>query len=121
MCRYVLEHLPQGQAVVDERKIPRMLPAGESYARVEAPRGELTYYVVGFGRDRPYRVKVRTPSVNNIINSAFSYIGYEIADVPVILASYDPCISCMERAVVVKDDVRTRVSLRDLAARKVRT
>jgi len=119
MCRYVLEHLPQGQAVVDERKIPRMLPPGESYARVEAPRGELTYYVVGFGRDRPYRVKVRTPSFNNIINSAFSYIGHEIADVPVILVSYDPCISCMERAVVVKDGVRTRVSLRDLTTRKV--
>jgi len=120
MCRYVLEHLPQGQAVVDEKRIPRILPPGESYARVEAPRGELTYYVVGYGKDKPYRVKVRTPSFNNIINSAFSYIGYEIADVPVILASYDPCISCMERAVILRDGTRMRVSLRDIALKKVK-
>ena len=40
ICRYVLEHLPSGTAVVDERKLPRVFPAGESFARAEAPRGE---------------------------------------------------------------------------------
>jgi len=118
MCRYVLEHLPSdGPAVPDERRLPRRFPAGESFARVEAPRGELTYYINSVGRQVPYRVKIRTPSFNNIINSGFSYIGYSIADVPVILTSYDPCIACMERAVVtnVKRGTRKSVSLKQLA------
>ncbi len=121
MCRYILEHLPQGSAVVDERKLPRRFPEGEAYTRVEAPRGELTYYVRSKGGDKPYRVKIRTPSYNNIINSAFSYIGYSIADVPVILVSYDPCISCMERAIIVdrRRGIRKLVSLRDLAMKGV--
>ncbi len=121
MCRYALEHLPQGTAVVDERKLPRRFPEGEAYTRAEAPRGELTYYVQSRGGDKPYRVKIRTPSYNNIINSAFSYIGYSIADVPVILVSYDPCISCMERAVILnyRRGIRKLVSLRDLAMKRV--
>ncbi len=121
MCRYILEHLPQGNAVVDERKLPRRFPEGEAYTRAEAPRGELTYYVQSRGGDKPYRVKIRTPSYNNIINSAFSYIGYSIADVPVILVSYDPCISCMERAIILdhRRGIRKLVSLRDLAMKRV--
>ncbi len=117
MCRYVLEHLPSdGPAVPDERRLPRRFPEGESFARVEAPRGELTYYVYSVGKQIPYRVKIRTPSFNNIINSGFTYIGYSIADVPVILTSYDPCIACMERAVVIdlESGVRKLVSLRTI-------
>lgn len=120
MCEYVLTHLPGGQAVVDERKLPRVLPPGEAYTRAEPPRGELTYYIIGYGRDRPYRVKVRTPSFTNIINSGFSYIGYSIADVPVILVSYDPCISCMERAVLIKNGEEKRLTLKELANMKKR-
>lgn len=118
MCEYIITHLPGGQAVVDERKLPRVLPLGEAFTRVEAPRGELTYYIIGSGRDRPYRVKVRTPSFHNIINSGFSYLGYSIADVPVILVSYDPCISCMERAILIKDGEKKYVSLRDIVNMK---
>jgi len=118
MCEYILTHLPGGQAVVDERKLPRVLPLGEAFTRVEAPRGELTYYIIGGGRDRPYRVKVRTPSFHNIINSGFSYLGYSIADVPVILVSYDPCISCMERAILIKDGEKKYIPLRDIVNMK---
>ncbi len=117
MSKYVLTHLPQGEAVPDERRLPRRFPVGESYATVEAPRGELTYYVSSSGTDKPYRVKIRTPSFNNIINSTFAYLNHYIADVPVILASFDPCISCMERATVI--DLRSNservVSLKDLS------
>lgn len=118
MCEYILTHLPEGQAVVDERKLPKVLPPGEAFTRCEAPRGELTYYIIGSGRDRPYRVKVRTPSFHNIINSGFSYLGYSIADVPVILVSYDPCISCMERAILIKDGEKKYIRLRDIANMK---
>ena len=120
---YVLDHLPSdGNAVPDEKRLPRIFPAGDSYARVEAPRGELTYYVMSDGRStNPYRVKIRTPSFNNIINSAFMYIGHSLADVPVILTSLDPCISCMERVTVVdlKNNTRYRVTVRELAGGRV--
>ena len=121
MSRYILNHLPQGNAVPDERRLPRRFPEGEAFTTVEAPRGELTYYVMSKGGDKPYRLKIRTPSFNNIINSAFAYMNHTVADVPVILVSFDPCISCMERATVI--DLRTgrrrKVSMRDVVRGKI--
>lgn len=122
MCLNILENLPNdGNPVPDERRLPRKFPEGEAFTRVEAPRGELTYYVMSDGKGmNPYRVKVRTPSFNNIINSAFMYVGHSLADVPVVLASLDPCISCMERAVVIdlEKGVVNRVPLKVLAGGK---
>lgn len=119
IARQVLEKLPSdGNPVPDERKLPRKFPAGEAYTRVEAPRGELTYYVVSDGKGpNPYRVKIRTPSFNNIVNSPFMFVGYSLADLPAILASLDPCISCMERVTVidVEKGARRSIALRDLA------
>ncbi|MEM2024968.1 MAG: nickel-dependent hydrogenase large subunit [Desulfurococcaceae archaeon] len=119
MCLHVLEKLPSdGDPVPDERRLPRKFPQGEAFTRVEAQRGELTYYVMSNGKGaNPYRLKIRTPSFNNLINSAFIYVGYTIADLPVILTSLDPCISCMERATVVdlEKGVRYRVPLKKLA------
>ncbi len=122
MCNYVLDHLPQGNAVPDERRLPRRFPEGEAYATAEAPRGELTYYVISKGGDKPYRVKIRTPSFNNIINSGFVYLGHTLADVPVILVSFDPCISCMERVIVtdLRNGVRRKVPIRTLARGEVK-
>lgn len=119
IAQQVLEKLPSdGNPVPDERRSARVFPAGEAYTRVEAPRGELTYYVVSDGRGpKPYRVKIRTPSFNNIVNSPFIFVGYSVADLPAILASLDPCISCMERVTVidVEKGVRRSVALRELA------
>ncbi|RLG87751.1 MAG: NADH-quinone oxidoreductase subunit D [Thermoprotei archaeon] len=118
MCKYILENLPSdGNPVPDEKRLPRRFPPGEAFTRVEAPRGELTYYVMSDGKPMPYRVKIRTPSFNNIINTANVYLGHSIADVPVILVSWDPCISCMERITVL--DLTTgekkRMHLKELA------
>ncbi|WP_440059655.1 hydrogenase large subunit [Thermogladius sp. 4427co] len=115
----VLDKLPRdGSPVPDEKKLPRKFPVGEAYTRVEAPRGELTYYVMSDGKQNPYRVKIRTPSFTNIINSGFLYNGYTIADLPVILTSLDPCISCMERAIVLDLNSGSKrfVTLRELAS-----
>lgn len=124
MSLYALERIPSdGNPVPDERRLPRIIPQGEAYSRVEAQRGELTYYVMSDGKSpSPYRVKIRTPSFNNIINSAgIIYMGYSLADVPVILTSLDPCISCMERVVVVdlEKNTKYKLTLRDLAGGKV--
>ncbi len=121
MSEYILTHLPQGEAVVDEKRLPRRFPEGEAFTRVEAPRGELTYYVLSKGGDKPYRVKIRTPSFTNIINSGFVYLNHTIADVPVILVSFDPCISCMERVTVVDlvSGERKKVPMKQVVRGKV--
>ncbi|WFO75548.1 nickel-dependent hydrogenase large subunit [Desulfurococcaceae archaeon MEX13E-LK6-19] len=120
ICKYILENLPNdGKAVPDERRLPRRFPPGETFTRVEAPRGELTYYVKSDGKPNPYRVKIRTPSYNNIINTGFVYLEHSIADLPVILVSFDPCISCMERVVVIDlaEGSRKLVPLKKLASK----
>lgn len=110
IIRYVLNHLPQGPITI---KTPvRTLPPGEAYSRVEAPRGELFYHIVSRGGDKPYRVKVRTPSFHNIINGVIAYKEANIADVPVILTSFDPCISCTERVLVIDGRSGSMSSLR---------
>ena len=88
-------------------------------SRVEAPRGELIYHVFSDGGPKPRRVKIRTPSFTNILNGTIAFRGASLADVPVILASFDPCISCMERVLVVDERTGSQrlVWLRDLARR----
>lgn len=119
IARYVLDKLPSdANPVPDEKKLPRKFPFGEAYTRVEAQRGELTYYVMSDGKSpNPYRVKIRTPSFNNIINTGFMYVGYSIADLPVILTSLDPCISCMERAVIIdlEKNALYKIPIKDLS------
>ncbi len=102
IVRYTVDHLPDGPI---GPKVPiRKVQAGEAISRVEAQRGQLVYYIVSKGGDKPYRVKIRTPSFNNIMNSPLLFRDANIGDLPVILASLDPCISCMERLVVIHKD-----------------
>jgi NADH-quinone oxidoreductase subunit D len=91
---YAIDNMPQGPYRV---RVPRVVPAGEAVNRVEAPRGELFYYVKSNGTAYPERVKVRTPTFANI--PAFIKIaeGGNIADVPASFVSLDPCFSCTDR------------------------
>ena len=102
VLRYIADHLPEGP--IGPKAMIRRVQAGEAIARVEAQRGQLMYYVVSKGGDKPYRLKIRTPSFNNILNSAVLFKEANIADLPAILASLDPCISCMERCVIIEKD-----------------
>ena len=72
-------------------------PDGEAVTRVEQPRGELLYYVKGVGSKNMDRVRIRTPTFANIPPLLAMLPGCELADVPVIVLSIDPCISCTER------------------------
>jgi membrane-bound hydrogenase subunit alpha len=63
MIRYALGHLPEGPYRVKLMMRPN---AGESITRVEAPRGELVHYTLSVGSPRPYRYKVRTPTLANL-------------------------------------------------------
>ena len=102
IARQVLQKLPSGP--INSLRVPlRRVRAGEAVSRAEAPRGELVYHVVSRGGVKPYRVRIRTPSLPNILNTTQVYRGLTLADVPVVLASLDPCISCIDRVVVVDE------------------
>ena len=72
--------------------------------------------MISKGGDKPYRVKVRTPSFPNILNgSRIAFRDVVLADVPVIFGSFDPCISCMERIIVVNQNGDERIiNIREL-------
>lgn len=72
-------------------------PEGETVCRVEQPRGEVIYYVKGNGTKNLERLRVRTPTFANIPPLLTMLPGCQLADVPVIILSIDPCISCTER------------------------
>lgn len=98
LIRLMVDALPPGELTV---RAPRRVPAGETVSRVEAPRGELFYYLKSNGTDMPERVKVRTPSLCNwssVINVA---VGHKLADMPMIMAGIDPCFSCNDRMVQI--------------------
>lgn len=72
-------------------------PSGEFYTRVEQPRGEVIYYVRGNGTKFLERFRVRTPTFANVPAMVKVLQGCQIADVPNIILTIDPCISCTER------------------------
>jgi Ni,Fe-hydrogenase III large subunit len=94
IIEYALDHLPSGPFKIDQ---PRAVPIGEAVCSLEAPRGELFYYVKSKGIDMPDRVKIRTPTFANIPSFLKSAIGESIADVPSNFVSLDPCFSCTDR------------------------
>lgn len=65
------------------------VPAGEVYAAVESPRGELGYYICSDGSSKPYRIKVRTPSFANLQGLATLVKGRMMADIVAIIGSID--------------------------------
>jgi ech hydrogenase subunit E len=96
--RTIVDNLPVGPLTV---KMPRKIPAGETISRVEAPRGELFYYIKSEGGDRPARIHVRTPSLCNWVSVLEKAVGRQLADVPMLIAGMDPCFSCNDRLVTV--------------------
>ncbi len=96
--RTILDNLPEGPLTV---RVPRKIPAGETISRVEAPRGELFYYIKSNGGENPARIKVRTPSLCNWTSVLAKAVGRQLADVPMLIAGMDPCFSCNDRMVTV--------------------
>ncbi len=85
LIREVLAGMPDGELTA--KRMPRKLKPGEVISRVEAPRGELFYYIRSTGGEQPDRVKVRTPTLCNMGSVLTQAIGHNLADVPMILAS----------------------------------
>ncbi|MEZ7195220.1 hydrogenase large subunit [Pseudodesulfovibrio karagichevae] len=89
-----LKQMTAGPTVPD--RLPE-IPVGQSVARSEAPRGELLYYLKSDGTDRPQRLKWRVPTYMNWEALHIMMKGCKISDIPLIINSIDPCISCTER------------------------
>ncbi len=100
----ILHNLPEGDICVP--KVPRRVPEGFAVSRYEAPRGEDVHYVRSNGTDKPERVKVRAPTMANLESSVESVVGAFVADIPIAIASIDPCYSCTDRTTVVLNDPR---------------
>ena len=73
------------------------VPAGQVYAAIESPRGELGAQVTSDGGTRPYRMHMRDPSFNNLQATAAMCDGSQIADVIVAVASIDPVMGGVDR------------------------
>ena len=96
IIRQAMEQLPAGDVL---NKVPLRLrpPAGDAYAHIEAPKGELGFYLVSDGSEKPYRFHIRAPSLINLTTLRQMTIGWKIADVMVTLGSLDICLGEVDR------------------------
>jgi membrane-bound hydrogenase subunit alpha len=107
IVRYCLENMPAGPIRIDA---PKNAPKGEILSRYEAPRGELAHYLRTNGTDKVERVDIRSPTLANWTSVAMCLAGQNLADIPVIVAAIDPCLSCTCRMVVVNQKNGQRVT-----------
>jgi len=108
-----LNKIPQGFIKVDDRKISPparalmkysmeslihhfklysegyVVPAGETYVSVEAPKGEFGVYLVSDGTNRPYRCRIKAPGFLHLQGLDFMSKGHMIADVVTIIGTQD--------------------------------
>jgi NADH-quinone oxidoreductase subunit D len=92
-----LDGLPEGDVI--KAKVPAVLrpPKGEVFSRIEAPRGEMGYYIVSNGEKKPYRVKIRTASYGNLQVLEPISIGWKIGDLVAIFGSLDVVLPEVDR------------------------
>jgi NADH-quinone oxidoreductase subunit C/D len=93
----VLRQMPGGEIQTGKPQYQVRVPAGESYGRVENPKGELGYYVISNGKPNPWRYHVRAPSFINLTTLAEMSRGFKIADVVVTLGSIDIVLGEVDR------------------------
>jgi NADH-quinone oxidoreductase subunit D len=92
--------------VLPKRKLPKptltYIKDGKGFGRVEAPRGEL-FYFLKIKNNLIERAKIRTPTFASFKIVEKILLNHRIGDVPVIVGSLDPCFSCLERVMIVKN------------------
>jgi ech hydrogenase subunit E len=93
IIRRAIARIPAGEIAVKVTGNPN----GEYLARTEQPRGEVAYYIKANGAKNLQRFRVRTPTFANLPALVKMLPGCSLADVPIIVLTIDPCISCTER------------------------
>ena len=90
ILKQALRDIPEGPVLPPgKQKYSFRIPPGEAYQRIEAPKGELGFYLVSDGTANPYRYHVRAPSFINLTALGPMCVGYKVADSVAILGSID--------------------------------
>jgi NADH-quinone oxidoreductase subunit D len=98
ILRAAVKDIPPGPIMDPKSKIRGFRPkAGEAYARIEGPKGELGFFLVSDGSPNPYRYRVRPPSFINLTILEDMCLGQHVADVIIILGSVDIVLGEVDR------------------------
>ena len=91
-----MKDLPEGEV---RSEVPHLIrpPAGEAYGHIEAPRGELGFYLVSDNSIAPYRFHVRAPTLINLTALRDMVRGWKVADLIIIFGSIDICMAEVDR------------------------
>ncbi len=93
-----LKDIPEGPILDPKARNRGFRPRpGETYGRIEAPKGELGFYLISDGTPNPYRYRVRPPSLINLTILEDMCLGHSVADVVVILGSVDIVLGEVDR------------------------
>ena len=93
-----LKEIPGGPVMDAKAKIRGFRPKpGEAYGRIEAPKGELGFYLISDGGPNPYRYRVRPPSLINLTVLEDMCLGSDVADVVLIFGSVDIVLGEVDR------------------------
>ena len=93
-----MRDLPEGPFTDPKTKVRNFRPKpGEAYGRIEAPKGELGFYLISDGTPNPYRYRVRPPSLINLTVLEDMCLGRNVADVVIILGSIDIVMGEVDR------------------------
>ncbi len=89
--------IPEGPVMSVKPMYQVRVPPGESYGRVEGPKGELGFYIISDGKPNPWRYHVRAPSFINLTAFGPMCIGLKVADVVGVLGSIDIVLGELDR------------------------
>lgn len=93
IIRQAIQKIPDTEIAVPVKGFP----SGEAFVRFEQPRGEAFFYARANGTKNLDRMRVRTPTFANLPSLAKILQGAQYGDVPLLVLTIDPCISCTER------------------------
>jgi NADH-quinone oxidoreductase subunit C/D len=92
-----LDQIREGEIQGGKKAWQLRVPAGETYARIEHPKGELGYYLVSNGTANPWRYRVRSPSFINLTALGEMCKGHKVADIITILGAIDIVLGEVDR------------------------
>jgi NADH-quinone oxidoreductase subunit D len=96
IIRQAMTQMPSGPV---RAEVPHLIrpPAGEAYARIESPKGELGFYLVSDNSIAPYRCHIRPPSLINLTALRDMVRGWKVADLIIIFGSIDITVGEIDR------------------------